>query len=157
MSSENLSQRLRALEEKRQLAEKFVQYQRKRKRKPNVCYRCRVKGCLLLWVTTVSEGGELEIVCYQPGYKLSVDKNSEFSTEAGRRANTKDGDRHWKAQTFFLRQAAGALHLACDHIQVQVAVEQVERHARQRRGEVKLPDPEVPAPDLTENRILPIE
>lgn len=68
------------------------------------------------------------MVLHQNRYKRSVSVNESGSSAEGRRANTFDGERHWRDQTYFLtdsalswRGVAGAGQaLVCDHVLDQV-------------------------------------
>lgn len=76
--------------------------------------RCR-EGCTLLVVFETPVGPAF----YQPRYKLDPILNADASNDAGRRANTIDGDRHWKDQGG-LMSAAVNFSLACDHQRILV-------------------------------------
>lgn len=77
----------------------------------DVVFRCQSR-CLLLAVYRTKGG----VVVYLPAYKLSPAANAEHSTAAGRAENTTDGDRRWRAHSFFLEQAFGMMLLNCDHL-----------------------------------------
>ena len=63
-------------------------------------YRCP-RRCLLLDVLAFPQG----VVFHQPPYKRSPALNARTSSESGRAKNTTAGERHWKAQTYFAKDA----------------------------------------------------
>jgi len=75
-----------------------------------ITYRCK-RGCLLFDLVHVSA----QMVAHHPRYRLSPRLNASTSSESGRAANTVDGDRRWKAQTYDVRYALN-FTLACDHM-----------------------------------------
>lgn len=70
-------------------------------------YRCSEHRCLLLDVIPLPDGNA---VLHQARFKQSPDVNARRSNEAGRRANTYDGDRHWHSRTYLLTQSALSLN-----------------------------------------------
>lgn len=84
-------------------------------------YRCATsRHCLLLDAIETPAG----VVIHRPRYKYSPSQNEARSSEEGRRANTYDGENHWREHTYFLEQSALAhpwadamrLGLTCDHV-----------------------------------------
>jgi len=67
-----------------------------------VRYLCRKQGCLI--ATVYSLGGC--VYCAVRDYKFSPGMNSSQSNESGRRNNTLDGDRHWPARVYDVRELA---------------------------------------------------
>src|SRR5699024_1121464 len=64
-----------------------------------IAYRCPDrKRCLLLDVARFPD--PVGMVFHRPGYRLSPTVNAASSSADGRRVNTIDGDRRWKAHTF---------------------------------------------------------
>lgn len=86
-------------------------------------YRCP-RRCLLLDAVEVPEPER--VLLHQKRYKLSGTWNAERSSEAGRKANTYDGENHWKPRTYYLGQSAldlsdsegATLDVQCDHVHV---------------------------------------
>ena len=87
-------------------------------------YRCTSHKCLLL---DVIDAGPLGIIVHRPRYKYSDTVNQKQSSDAGRKANTIDGNRRWKAHTFNIAQSGlaaslidtddiGDMSLSCDHV-----------------------------------------
>lgn len=72
--------------------------------------RCAQAGCLLLHVFQTPAG----VAFYVPRYKLSPAANAAESTEDGRRANTEDGQNHWREHAG-LTEFALNFPLNCDH------------------------------------------
>lgn len=95
-------------------------------------YRCP-RRCLLADVLNTQQG----LIVHQPRYKLSPALNSKTSNESGRRKNTEDGDRRWKARTYPIGLAAN-LTLACDHVPAHhvLELEQVHSDLAAKRREV---------------------
>lgn len=82
-------------------------------------YRCASRRCLLLDVIETPMGTLL----HQKRFKNSHEVNLRRSNEAGRAANTEDGNNHWKPRTYFLDVSAlswpeGAQSIQCDHVGV---------------------------------------
>ncbi len=75
-----------------------------------LAYRCRSR-CLLVDVLNTKHG----LIVHLPRYKLSPAQNEASSTSSGRAANTEDGNRRWKAHTFFEADAVNVA-VTCDHI-----------------------------------------
>ncbi|CAN5322976.1 hypothetical protein BH11ACT1_BH11ACT1_18180 [soil metagenome] len=73
-------------------------------------YRC-ARRCLLAEVLRTTSG----LVIHHDRYKMSPTRNETSSSASGRRVNTEDGDRRWKARTYFITEAAN-LTVSCDHI-----------------------------------------
>lgn len=82
-------------------------------------YRCP-RRCALLEVYSTMHG----VILYLPRYKLSEQANRADSSEDGRRANTEDGNRHWKASAGFLVSGVD-LPLNCDHRRTTVPSDSV--------------------------------
>ncbi|MGP5599923.1 hypothetical protein ACTXPG_14195 [Glutamicibacter arilaitensis] len=91
------------------------------KKPRRLTYRCESHHCMLL---DVVDAGPLGVVLHIPQYKYSNKANDERSSESGRKANTVDGDRRWKAHTFYLEQSAltweddmiAGQSLSCNHV-----------------------------------------
>lgn len=84
-------------------------------------YRCATHRCTLLDAVDTPMG----ILLHQIRFKQSNEINQERSSESGRRANTTDGDRHWRERTYWLPESAlnwpqdlGGQALTCDHVGV---------------------------------------
>lgn len=85
-------------------------------------YRCDTRRCLLLDAVVVAD----KILMHQKRFKQSDAVNQSRSSEDGRRANTFDGNNHWKPQTFFQESSALAWFdapaagqaIQCDHVGV---------------------------------------
>lgn len=87
-------------------------------------YRCVTDRCLLLDAVQVAD----TVLLHQKVFKNSHEVNQRRSNEAGRKANTVDGDRHWKPWTYYIGQSAlghpegsGSMagqSLQCDHVGV---------------------------------------
>lgn len=84
-------------------------------------YRCGPRGCLLLQAVETPLG----VLLHQDRYKYSEGENLARSSEDGRRANTYDGGRHWREQSYWLSTSALAwpddvpaprLGVSCDHV-----------------------------------------
>lgn len=79
--------------------------------------RCKSRGCLLLHVWRAPLG-----VCfYKPPHKLSTRRNQAASNESGRKANTVDGDNHWRGYGGVLDDLRGwgpqcSMPVQCDHV-----------------------------------------
>lgn len=85
---------------------------RTRKRARTLTYRCpNSHRCALAEVYASPVG----VLIHHPRYKLSPVLNEASSSEAGRLANTVDGDRRWQGRTYFLEMAVN-LTLNCDHV-----------------------------------------
>ncbi|SFV21325.1 hypothetical protein [Micrococcus terreus] len=106
---------------------------RTRKRARTLTYRCpNTRRCALAEVYSSPVG----VLIHHPHFKMSPKLNAATSSEEGRRANTLDGDRHWKARTYFL-EAALNLTLSCDHIHdALIDREQVTRDIKAGHAEV---------------------
>lgn len=97
-------------------------------------YRCPSR-CLLLEVIPTRLG----LLLHVPRYKLSPRLNAEASSAAGRAKNTEDGDRHWKARSFFEDTALG-LSVSCDHVRsVVVGLEDIHADLDAGATEVRWP------------------
>lgn len=83
-------------------------------------YRCAGHGCLLFHVWRSPAG----VMFYRPPYKLSDARNETESSAEGRKANTYDGENHWRPNAGSLEVARGwdghAMPLQCDHVQLNV-------------------------------------
>lgn len=89
-------------------------------------YRCAHDDrCLLLDALEIP--GPERVLLHQKRFKNSDEVNRRRSSEAGRRANTVDGDRHWKPRTYYIGQSAldypddrptPRLSVQCDHVGV---------------------------------------
>lgn len=90
--------------------------ERTRKRALTIVYRCPVDRCTLAEFYASPAG----LLAHQPPYKLSPALNLEESSDSGRAANTRDGDRHWKEQTGFMDSAEWNRVLNCDHIHAYI-------------------------------------
>lgn len=87
-------------------------------------YRCaHGDRCLLLDAVGVAG----TVLLHQKRFKNSEEVNLRRSNEAGRAANTFDGNNHWKPRTYYLDQSALAhpddrpeprLSIQCDHVGV---------------------------------------
>lgn len=86
-------------------------------------YRCAYdRRCLMLDAIQVPEPERF--LLHQLRYKYSPDENAARSSEDGRKANTVDGDNHWRDRTFYLSSSAliatddegFVLGLTCDHV-----------------------------------------
>jgi hypothetical protein len=78
-------------------------------------YRCPSR-CLLAEILKTPEG---DTIVHTPGYKLSPTLNAATSSASGRAKNTRDGNRKWKARTFFTVDSSN-ISLNCDHIRQQI-------------------------------------
>ncbi len=76
-----------------------------------IAYWCEQRHDLLLDVVSIPS----VVIGHLPRYKLAGDRNDAASNHEGRQANTVDGDRRWKAQTFDMGSALN-LTLNCDHV-----------------------------------------
>ena len=65
-------------------------------------YRCHAHRDLLLDAVETPVG----VLIHHPVYKNSPDLNERTSSPSGRAANTRDGDRHWKARTVWFHEHA---------------------------------------------------
>ncbi|UTX33742.1 hypothetical protein NNL26_06985 [Micrococcus luteus] len=84
-------------------------------------YRCHAQRCLLLDAAEVPAMG---LLLHVKGYKNSRTVNEATSVAEARAARTTDGNRHWRAQSFWgvesslsrpdIREAS--LYLNCDHV-----------------------------------------
>ncbi len=96
-----------------------------------VTYRCP-RRCLLAQVLRTNQG----LIVHRARYKLSPGLNSQASSESGRSKNTEDGDRRWKASTFYLDQAVNVT-LDCDHLRAAILeVPRIEADIKARHAEV---------------------
>lgn len=101
-----------------------------------LAYYCRNRRrCLLLDVVPVPSGYLLHI----PRFKLSPKVNLEFSNEDGRRANTEDGNRHWRGRSLYVDQVTDLLKLTCDHVHTHIAVADILADLERRATEVRIP------------------
>lgn len=101
-----------------------------------LAYYCRNRRrCLLLDVVPVPSG----FILHTPRYKLSPRVNEEASSESGRRANTEDGERHWRGHSFYADQAADHLTMTCDHVRTVIAVADILADLERRATEVRIP------------------
>jgi len=82
-------------------------------------YRCPSR-CLLVDVLNLPQG----VIFHVPAYKLSPQVNDAASSPEGRAKNTSDGQRRWKAHTFFQEDCVN-VSLNCDHVR-QVVLEKVD-------------------------------
>lgn len=105
-----------------------------------VTYRCgHERRCLLLDVVQTPRG----LIFHNPPYKLSPARNDADSSESGRARNTRDGDRHWNAQTYFASECLN-VSLNCDHVhRVTLDKDEIQSDLDARHAEV------VVAPDGT--------
>lgn len=96
-----------------------------------LAFRCWPHRCLLLEAVDTPEG----IILHQPPFKQSEAENEARSSAAARArsTNTSDGNRHWKARTYFIDSAAlgppdtGGILVRCDHVLDQL-VSGIEFH-----------------------------
>ena len=65
-------------------------------------YWCARERCLLLDAIEVAN----TVLMHQKRYKYSQAENASRSSDPGRRANTYDGENHWKAHTYFIGTSA---------------------------------------------------
>lgn len=93
-------------------------------------YRCK-RRCTLLEAYITVHG----VILYFPRYKLSERLNAQESSEDGRRANTEDGNRHWKPTAGFLVPDL-ALPVQCDHERTSVQSDDVAAAVRTGTREV---------------------
>lgn len=86
-------------------------------------YRCdRPQHCLLLDAIEVPGS----VLLHQKRFKNSPAINLNRSNEAGRAANTFDGENHWRPRTYYIGQSALSIEddrvagqsLQCDHVGV---------------------------------------
>ena len=84
-------------------------------------YFCRQR-CPLLHVVTVPDG----VILGWPPYKNSRARNLAESTESGRRANTTDGDRHWKAHAAFTEHVGPKFSVQCKHVRVRLTLDELQ-------------------------------
>lgn len=88
-------------------------------------YWCAMRDrCLLLDAIDVRG----QILLHQKRFKQSTEVNLRRSSEAGRAANTSDGENHWKPRSYWISESAlsypadspGSVGLAiqCDHVGV---------------------------------------
>ena len=105
-------------------------------------YWCANERCLLLDAIEVAD----TIVLHQKRYKYSPAENADRSSESGRRANTYDGENHWKEHSYFIGTSALAhpeddglqyLGLHCDHI-AEYALQPSEFDADLRDGHTEV-------------------
>jgi len=88
-----------------------------------ISYHCTTRHCLLLDVIQIPD----QVVIHQPPYRLSPAVNTSTSNASGRAANTIDGERRWKAQTYDPSSAVN-FTLTCDHLH-QVVVDKADVQA----------------------------
>lgn len=93
---------------------KMLRNNREASKRAALTYRCP-RRCTLLTVYETTQG----VILHHPRYKLSAAMNRADSTEAGRRANTEDGDRRWKEGASFL-VPDNTYPLICDHVNSSV-------------------------------------
>ena len=130
---DNLLTRLAALSaERTAAAEAFVAMLARHGQvnaRADVVYRCTHR-CALARIYSTNAG----VIVHRSRYKLSPKINEASSSPSGRTKNTEDGDRRWRATTYFLDQA-GNVTLDCDHLRQKVLdVDTVAADARARRG-----------------------
>ncbi|WIY82576.1 hypothetical protein [Propionimicrobium sp. PCR01-08-3] len=99
-------------------------------KRADVQYRCpNRRGCILATVYRTSEG----VLIHTNPYKFSPSVNTQSSNESGRARSTVDGDRHWKARTFFLDQGMN-IQVTCDHLTARVRTnKQIEQDLKARK------------------------
>lgn len=128
----NLSDLAAASRERTAAAEAFVAMLARHGQvntRADVVYRCTHR-CALARIYSTNAG----VIVHRSRYKLSPKINEASSSASGRTKNTEDGDRRWRATTYFLDQA-GNVTLDCDHLrQMVLDVDTVAADARARRG-----------------------
>jgi hypothetical protein len=80
-----------------------------------LAYLCAQNRCLLLEIIAVPGG---QLLYGWPRYKTSPEYTQEHSTESGRRANTEDGEGHWRVLAMW--GPVGHPNLQCDHVPMKV-------------------------------------
>lgn len=114
------------------IAEKFHHDKKLSRKHLATVFRCEKRKCPLLYVYDTVQG----LILHQPRYKNSEIVNAESSSESGRRANTIDGDRRWKSQSYFFSQVSNPV-LNCDHIDRTVVTdEEIEAAVKKKRRTV---------------------
>lgn len=96
-------------------------------------YRCK-SGCLLARIIAIPQG----VIAVCPPYRLPPAINGKLSSPAGREHHTRDGDRCWNEQIFFLDHPAN-VPIHCAHIiEGYLPLERVHVDIRSGRNSVVL-------------------
>ena len=105
-------------------------------------YRCTSR-CLLL--DAIAVPAPERILLHQKRYKLSPQWNATRSSEAGRAANTYDGDNHWKSWTYYVGTSAldladpgAVLDAQCDHVSKRLKPLEFNEHWHRGHTEVRV-------------------
>lgn len=98
-----------------------------------VTYFCPNR-CRLADVLDTKQG----LIIHSPGYKLSPRINEGTTNASGRAANTIDGNRRWKAHTYFIDQAAN-ITCSCDHVRAAILeIDRVRTDVAAGRAEITI-------------------
>ena len=103
-----------------------------------ITYRC-TNGCHLARIITTPQG----IVIVVPPYHLPHGINEKLSTTQGRENHTRDGDRSWLEQDFYITQAVN-IPIHCDHLlDFYLPVERVKKDLSGRQKIIVLHDEDI--------------